>query len=949
MRKSLEFKVLALVAGMLLVVALISGFVTAYVQRMTLFSITESSTETTAHVILENIEVSMLEGKADFTRESVARLKKIKGMEEITVVNSEGREAFNPSSPVTEGEMIREFDKGKERIVKRDGARLIFSLPLKNTEQCRGCHGGDKPVLGAVKISFSIEKEAQNARNKTVLMVISIIIVSFLTGVMLWFALRRLVISPVKSINAAAEKISEGDLSFDVKVAGDDEIGTMNRIFKESFRSLGRIFQRLKELSGRIAKATEDIEKESSIVVKGAEVEAEALISISNSVVELNSTASEIAESTEGLAASVEETSASMEQMVSSIKNVNENIRDLSGAVEATSSSIEELSATIKEVASNAEELATASEETLSAVSEITSAIKEVELNAKESSKLSEKVKGDAATYGMVSVEKTIEGMKNIKSSVERTADFISRLGGRSAEIGKILNVIDEITDQTTLLALNAAILAAQAGEHGKGFSVVADEIKDLAERTALSTQEIASMIQSVQQEVKSSADAMQEGLSSVEDGFKLAREAGDALRKIVDSSKKSSEMATSIERSTTEQSKAARLVTEAMERVRNMTDQIAKATSEESKGVLLIIQATEKMKDASQQVGRATEEQTMSSGQISKAMEFVSERSHQISKALSEHKLGTQHILNSIDGVKGIPIENRKRAFTISKTLRDLHQDSDLLKTEMERFRFQQSSEAVLRLGVVPLESPAVMSRKFIPLADYLTRKLGKTVELRVALNFEGALKDIGENVTQLCYMTPSTYVEANRKYNVKVLVKALREGKPYHHSVIVVRSDSDIKSPGDLRGRTFAFGDVKSTSSHIVPRAMLKNAGIDLDDLKYYNYLGHHDDVAKAVLKRDFDAGGVMESIAYRFKDQGLRLLQTSDEIPEFNICYSSALDEKDLASVKTALVSLNDSTSEGAAILKSIDSGYTGFAAADDSDYTSIRMMMSKLGIL
>ena len=78
----------------------------------------------------------------------------------------------------------------------------------------------------------------------------------------------------------------------------------------------------------------------------------------------------------------------------------------------------------------------------------------------------------------MVSIEKTIDGMKNIKSTVEKTADYITKLGGRSEEIGKILNVIDDITEQTTLLALNAAILAAQAGEHGKGFSVVADEIE---------------------------------------------------------------------------------------------------------------------------------------------------------------------------------------------------------------------------------------------------------------------------------------------------------------------------------------------------------------------------------------------------------------------------------------------------------------------------------------
>ncbi len=949
MRKRLEFKVLAIVAAMLLTVALLSGLISAYIQKDTVLDITQSGTETTARMVLDNIETTMLAGKADVTRKNVEDMKQIRGMEAITVINSEGREAFKPDAPITDAGLISEFEKGKLSKPERKNGLLIYSLPLKNATRCQECHGADKPILGAVKVSLSLEKEFQKARTQIVSMVAATVVVSLLISIVLWLLLRRMVISPIKAINSAAAKISGGDLSFDVKVAGDDEIGTMSGIFKESFRSLGVILQRLKDLSGRISRVTQDVEKESRKVVNGAEVEAEALLNISNSVSELNSTASEISESTEGLAASVEETSASMDQMVSSINNVNENIHDLSTAVESTSSSIEELSATIKEVASNAEELATASEETLSAISEITSAIKEVELNAKESSRLSEKVTSDAATYGMVSVDKTIEGMKNIKASVERTADFITKLGGRSDEIGKILNVIDEITDQTTLLALNAAILAAQAGEHGKGFSVVADEIKDLAERTAFSTQEIASLIQAVQQEVRSSVEAMHEGLRSVEEGFKLSREAGDSLRKILDSSKKSSEMALSIERSTTEQSKAAKLVTEAMERVRNMTDQIAKATSEESKGILLIIKATEKMRDAAHQVSKATEEQTVSSRHISKAMEFVSERSQQISKALGEHKIGTQHILNLTDGLKGIPLDNRKLAFRITNTLRDLHQDSELLKMEMERFKFSEERGAVLKLGVLPLESPSTMFKNFLPLADFLSKKLGRTVELKVAVDFEGALKDIGQNVTQLCALGPATYIEAQRRYGVKVLVKGLRDGKPYHRSVIITRSDTSIRSVSDISGRSFAFGDVHSSAGYIVPRLILKDAGIELEDLLSHSNLGQHDAVAQAVLRGDFDAGAVIESTANRYRDRGLRFVHLSEEIPEMNICYNTSVVDKEVSAIKTVLISLNDSSAEGAVILKSIDKDYTGFVEADDGDYSGIRFKMSKLGMI
>lgn len=949
MREKLELKILFVVVILLLIGIIVAGIMVMTIEKKSLYSLTESSSEVTANIIAKDVERTMLEGRADVTKTLVDELKTVSGLEELLVLNFEGREAFNRDAPATEAEILRKISETNKPVHIRDKTKLTFYKPLENTARCRACHLNEPAVMGAVKISFSIAKAYSRSMNLIMIVILLTILASFCFSVILWLMIRRMIISPIKSLEKAAQELSRGDLSFDI-ASSRDEIGRFSRAVKDSMLSISGILKRIKEVTKRITYVAEEVETESRKVVDGAVLENEAIENISASVEEMNAAISEVADGTEGLAASAEETAASMAQMVTSIAQINASTQDMSVAVEATSASIEQLSATIREVASNSTELASAAEETQSSIMEIASSVREVEQRARESSMLSGKVKTDATTFGMASIGKAIDGMKDIKISVEKTAGCIKKLGGRSEEIGQILNVIDDITDQTTLLALNAAILAAQAGEHGKGFSVVADEIKDLAERTSLSTQEIGTLIQSVQQEVADAVAAMEEGLKSVNIGFKVTGEAADALRKIVESSKQSSDMSAAIERSTAEQAQATRLVSEAMEKVLRMVGEIAKATTEQSRGIQLIMKATEQIRDVSTHVRTATNEQSLNSKQISQAIEHVSDKSQQISRAVHEQKIGSNQIWTSLERIKDIPKENRDRAFRLNQRVKELVKDAELVSTEMERFKFTEDREAaLLRLGVMPLESPAVMFRKFSPLGEYLSKKVNLRIDLKVAVDFQGAIKDVGQGTTQLCFMTPSTYIEAHMKYGVSVLVKALRDGKPFQHSVIIAKSASRIQELKDIKGHSFAFGDLHSTSSHIVPRAMLLAEGVDLKDLQYYNYLGHHDDVAKAVLNGDFDAGAVMESTANKYKDMGIKFVKISDNIPEFNICVSKDLEAKIKNELKNAFIALSPDTPEGASVLKSINESYTGFVESSDEEYEGIKKMMSRLGLI
>jgi methyl-accepting chemotaxis protein len=522
-----------------------------------------------------------------------------------------------------------------------------------------------------------------------------------------WVLFRRLIVHPFRSFEKAVQSMARGDIAFHFPAKGDDEMGRLADLMRTSIGSVVNIIRGIKNSLLHSFEVGEKVKSELEKFSESTKLESEAISNMASSIEEMNSATTEISLNTDALASSAAKTVTSMEEMVSSIGDVANNAQELSTAVDSTSVSIEELSATIKEVAQKAEELTAASEETLAAIEEISSSVKEVESSAKESATLSEKVKTDASTLGLASVEKTIEGMQNIKSSVEKTADVIMKLGGRSDEIGKILTVIDDITDQTTLLALNAAILAAQAGEHGKGFSVVAEEIKDLAERTSFSTQEIASLIQSVQKEVKDAIDAMNNGLSSVEIGFDVARDAEKALTQIVESSKQSAEMSFSIERSTTEQSKAARLVTGAMEKVKNMVSQVAKATSEQSKGATLITKSTEKVRDVASRVKLATEEQQISAKFMSESMEQISEKSRQIAKAINEQRTGSRQIFTSIEKIKDIPVSNIQTISDLSRSLTDLLKSSGRINKQIDGIRISEESsgDGAESLGASPGE----------------------------------------------------------------------------------------------------------------------------------------------------------------------------------------------------------------------------------------------------
>ncbi|MCX5689883.1 MAG: methyl-accepting chemotaxis protein, partial [Planctomycetota bacterium] len=183
---------------------------------------------------------------------------------------------------------------------------------------------------------------------------------------------------------------------------------------------------------------------------------------------------------------------------------------------------------------------------------------------------------GKAATEGGQVVQETIQGMRAIAEAVTAGASSVQELGRRGEQIGEIIKVINDIADQTNLLALNAAIEAARAGEHGRGFAVVADEVRKLADRTTNATEEIAQSIQAIQQETQGAVAKMNMGTSQVEVGVGRATKAGESLRAIVSSAEDVALMIRSIAAAAEEQSAAGEQVSRSIQGINSVTSETA-------------------------------------------------------------------------------------------------------------------------------------------------------------------------------------------------------------------------------------------------------------------------------------------------------------------------------------------------------------------------------------
>lgn len=583
------------------------------------------------------------------------------------------------------GNMLKE--KTKAGPVGRGSVNPFF---IKKTLTMKTPVTSSGEKIGEVVIGYNAFKINKDM-SKSMLVIVFYQLALLMCGAFVMLLLfRRDITAPVLSINRAIEKITSGDLSTPVPDIGENEIGVIAKgvVFLEE--RLSMIIGKLNSTAVNVSMATKQVDQTYTNVIDGITTQVNSVNDIIRAIENATKSQAELGDSTEKLLSFSAENVASLFEMKETSEEIASNTERLFKATENSYSVVLQMNQTAKAISDNAAKASFAVENTSASVEEVGASIREVEENARKSSGLAEKVQEITSGEGMMSVVNAIEGMDNISEEVRKSAEIIQKLGIRSVDIEKVLSVIKDVAEQTNLLSLNAAILAAQAGEYGKSFSVVADEIRGLSERTSSSTREIGGIVKTIQKDIKDAVYTVDSAQVKVEEGNSLVMKVGEALREILNASIQSTEMTKAIERATQEQSVGLKQINMAVDDIRKMMSSVAKSTKEQDNALGYLLEGTGEVKEVAELSKRSSLEQAEGTKLISRNIELANERINYINEAILKQKELNNSILSAMTQISSTGTSTRRDMEDVSVSLKTLIKEIEMLKQGMEVFKIK-------------------------------------------------------------------------------------------------------------------------------------------------------------------------------------------------------------------------------------------------------------------
>jgi methyl-accepting chemotaxis protein len=421
-------------------------------------------------------------------------------------------------------------------------------------------------------------------------------------GIVIAYRTAKGITQPLTNLMNVARAIgNSGDLEHNIDLSRDDEIGELARTFH-------KMVTYLKEMAGV------------SEAIAGGDLTLEVKPRSTHDT--LGNAFAKMVEGLAGLVRSVRDASSQVASASNQVAGASDDSAKIglqaSSAIDEVTSTMHEMSVNVQNMVKSTQVQASSVSETSASIDQMVASIQRVADTAKVLLDISNRSREEVHN-GIGTMEKATDGLTRINTTINSSGEIIGALGQRADDIGKIIEVIDDLAEQTNLLALNAAIEAARAGEHGLGFAVVADEVRKLAEKSAQSTKEISELIQSIQKEARKAVENMDRSTSIVNEGLELGSELNAALKKISNVVTEVYKFAQEIGAATNEQSHGSSQIARATTRLNEITHEINSAVEEQASGAQAVVKAMERMRELVQQSTSSSTELAASSEQMSK------------------------------------------------------------------------------------------------------------------------------------------------------------------------------------------------------------------------------------------------------------------------------------------------------------------------------------------
>jgi len=448
-------------------------------------------------------------------------------------------------------------------------------------------------------------------------------LIAFIAGALIAYRTANSITAPLQNLMLVARGIGNtGDLEHNIDISRDDEIGELSRTFT-------KMVTYLKEMAGV------------SESIAGGDLRVEVKPRSSHDT--LGNAFAQMVDGLAGLVRSVRDASSQVASASGQVAGASEDSAKIglqaSSAIDEVTSTMHEMSVNVQNMVKSTQVQASSVSETSASIDQMVASIQRVADTAKVLLDISNRSREEVHA-GIATMDKATDGLNRINTTINSSGEIIGALGQRADDIGKIIEVIDDLAEQTNLLALNAAIEAARAGEHGLGFAVVADEVRKLAEKSAQSTKEISELIQSIQKEARKAVENMDRSTSIVNEGLELGGELNAALRKISNVVTEVYKFAQEIGAATNEQSHGSSQIARATTRLNEITHEINSAVEEQASGAQAVVKAMERMRELVQQSTSGSTELAASSEQMSKMSRGLLESLDRFSLEQESHSL---------------------------------------------------------------------------------------------------------------------------------------------------------------------------------------------------------------------------------------------------------------------------------------------------------------------